>query len=61
MDVKPNTPIKEIQIMMRIQFAEIVQYKVAQLARLGLQGGYLAAYRLSFELLVAIRAKCEVM
>jgi hypothetical protein len=53
MDVKPNTPIKEIQSMIRIQFAENVSYKVCQKARLGLQGGDLAAHRLSFKLLPA--------
>jgi transposase-like protein len=39
--------------MIRIQYAENVQYKVCQVARLGLQGGDLAAHRLSFELLPA--------
>jgi hypothetical protein len=53
MDVKPTTPIREIQSMIRIQYAENVQYKVCQVARLGLQGGDLAAHRLSFELLPA--------
>jgi hypothetical protein len=53
MDVKPNTPIKDIQTMIRIQFAENVQYKVCQVARLGLQGGDIAAHQLSFELLPA--------
>jgi MuDR family transposase len=51
MDVRGNTPIKEIQSMLRVQFAENVPYKVCQLARLGLQGGDLAAHRMSFELL----------
>jgi hypothetical protein len=51
MDVKGNTPIVEIQSMLRVQFAENVPYKVCQLARLGLQGGDLAAHRMSFELL----------
>ena len=32
MDVKLTTPIKEIQSMIRIQFAENVQYKVCQIA-----------------------------
>jgi len=53
MNVKSDTPIKEIQSMITIQFAENVGYKVCQLARLGLQGGDLAAHRLSFELLPA--------
>jgi hypothetical protein len=53
MDVRDNTPIKEIQSMLRVQFAENVPYKVCQLARLGLQGGDLAAHRMSFELLPA--------
>ena len=53
MDVKPNTPIKEIQSMIRVQFVENVRYKVCQVARLGLQGGDLVAYWLSFELLPA--------
>ena len=52
-DVKPDTPIKEIQSIIRIQYAEAVPYKVCQLGRLGLLGGDLAAYRLSFELLPA--------
>jgi hypothetical protein len=51
MDVKGNTPIVEIQSMLRVQFAENVPYKICQLARLGLQGADLAAYRMSFELL----------
>jgi hypothetical protein len=42
MDVKPNTPVKEIRSMLRVQFSENVPYKVCQLARLGLQGGDLA-------------------
>ena len=53
MDIKSNTPIKEIQSMLRVQFAENVAYKVCQVARLGLQGGDLAAHRMSFELLPA--------
>lgn len=53
MNVKADTPIKEIQPMIRIQFAENVGYKVCQVARLGLQGGDLATHRLSFELLPA--------
>jgi hypothetical protein len=39
--------------MIRIQYAEVVGYKVCQIARLGLQGGDLASHRLSFELLPA--------
>jgi hypothetical protein len=39
--------------MIRIQYAEAVPYKVRQLARLGIQGGGLAACQLSFELLPA--------
>jgi hypothetical protein len=53
MDVRPDTPIKEIQSMLRVQFAENITYKNCQLARLGLQGGDLAAHRMSFELLPA--------
>jgi hypothetical protein len=53
MNIKANTPIKDIQAMIRIQFAENVGYKVCQVARLGLQGGDLATHRLSFELLPA--------
>jgi hypothetical protein len=53
MDVRPDTPIKEIQSMLRVQFAENVTYKNCQLARLGLQGGDLAAHRMLFELLPA--------
>jgi hypothetical protein len=51
MDIKPDSSIREIQSMIRIQYAETVSYIVCQLARLGLQGGDLAAHRLSFELL----------
>jgi hypothetical protein len=52
MNIKPDTPIKEIQSMIRIQYAEAVLYNVCQLARLSLRGD-LAAHRLSFELLPA--------
>ena len=53
MDVRPDTPIKEIQSILRVQFAESVTCKNCQLARLGLQGGDLTAHRMSFELLPA--------
>ena len=39
--------------MLRVQFAKNVPYKVYQLARLSLQGGDLAAHRMSFKLLLA--------
>ena len=42
-----------MQSMLRVQFAESVTYTNCQLARLGLQGGDLAAHRMSFELLPA--------
>jgi hypothetical protein len=53
MNIKLDTPVKKIQSMIRIRFAENVGYKVCQVARLGLQGGDLAVHRLSFELLPA--------
>ena len=34
MDIKPNTPIEEIQSMLRVLFAENISYKNCQLARL---------------------------
>jgi hypothetical protein len=52
-NVEANTPVAEIRSMIRIQYAEVVGYKVCQIARLGLQGGDLASHRLSFELLPA--------
>lgn len=53
MNIKANTPVKDIQSMIRIQFAENVGYKLCQVARLGLQGGDLTTHRLSFGLLPA--------
>jgi hypothetical protein len=39
--------------MIQMQYAEVIGYKVCQIACLELQGGDLASHRLSFELLLA--------
>ena len=51
MDIKSDTLIKDICIMVWIHFTENVSYKVYQLARLGLQGGDISTYRIAFEML----------
>jgi hypothetical protein len=53
MDVKLTTLIEEIRSMLRIQYAKVISYKVAQCARLELQGSDLATHCLSFKLLLA--------